>query len=105
MENFDSKEKPAAPALPPEVEEYQQLVADIKKNESGMFSDHSGRMELSGKLEEAAKKLAEHDTAFKEVLVETFRKYVEQGLSSHSGERWMDKVFIEAFSKYQGIHH
>ena len=105
MENFESQEKPAAPALPPEIAEYQQLIAEIKKNESGMFSDRSGRMELSGKLEEAAKKLAEHDTAFKEVLVETFREYVEKGLSSHSGENWMDRVFVEAFSKYQGTHH
>ena len=105
MEKFDPKEKPAAPALAPEVEEFEQVLADIKKNESAMFSNHGGRVELSGKLEEAAKTLAEHDAAFKEVLVETFKEYVEHGLDSHSGERWMDKVFIEAFTKYQDAHH
>lgn len=87
MENFEQKGKSAAAILPPEVAEYQQLIADIKKNESGMFANHSGRMELSGKHEEAAKKLAEHDSAFKETLVKTFREYVERGLSLHSGER------------------
>lgn len=103
MEKFEPK-KQEGPATSPEVEEYQKLIADIRKNESGFFSSHSGREELSGKLEQAAKKLAEHDSVFKEVLVSTFKEFVERKLDSGSGEHWMDKVFTEAFTKYQEHH-
>ena len=103
MENFDPKNKKEEAAVSPEVEEYQKLIDEIKKNESSVFSSHAGREELSKKLEQAAKQLAEHDIAFKDALVGTFKEHVEHRLSDDSDERWMDKVFISAFSKYQGI--